>query len=188
MIRPLGIALSFALGLLVTLSWSERSPANTLVQKKGKGKAKGQFDVTPEPGGRPKFKSGSATNYWIWHDDNGWHLRTTTPSGKQKHRFHGSIRLDNGMITRAQIPKDEILSSASDRLFINKQQNAIVFDFVTVGGMDGISFKVNRPAQQLLFDLRIDGQALPQRIVIGRGHDRPVAAQFALPAHPRKKK
>ena len=39
--------------------------------------------------GRPPFGPGAPEAYWIWHNQGGWHLRTTTAG--LAHRFHGAV-------------------------------------------------------------------------------------------------
>src|SRR5690348_5214171 len=49
------------------------------------------------PEGQPKnLKEGESHRYYIWKDDKGWHVRTTT--GQNKHFFVGSITAVNGKI------------------------------------------------------------------------------------------
>jgi hypothetical protein len=167
------------LGLVVGL-FAGAAPADG---KKGGGKV----DPTPEPVGKPAgFEKGKPAHFWIWYGDGEWHIRTTT--AKKPHRFWGVIATDGGAFTQLRLLKAEGLGLTADRMAWNKDRNKIAIDFTTDGGVDGADFKVGKDVTALAFDLKIDGEAAPKLIVIGKGGDRPPAAQFVLPAHPGKKK
>ena len=46
-----------------------------------------------EENGEPKgFRRGDSERYAVWHDQNGWHLRTTTAKVEHQHRTGGPAR------------------------------------------------------------------------------------------------
>ena len=50
-----------------------------------------------DPRGKPMgFHTGDTVRYAIWHNENGWHLRTTT--AKREHVFRGHIRVEGGIL------------------------------------------------------------------------------------------
>jgi hypothetical protein len=96
-------------------------------------------------GGQPAF--------WIWTDANGvWHLRLTSPPGEWR-RFQGRIvaRRDSNLRITA-------MTALGLRDRIQERPRAIVFDFQTAGGIDGIDFVMDG-TDCARFRLRVDGHA-----------------------------
>src|SRR5262245_9347193 len=76
--------------------------ASASAQRRGRGRLErpdrpvSSNQLNPE--GQPRnFKAGETHRYFVWHDREGWHLRTTT--ARQRHRFHGEVIAIEGLIT-----------------------------------------------------------------------------------------
>lgn len=140
----------------------------------------------PDPQGRPeKYKAGQSRRWVVWHDDHGWHVRTTTT--KEKHRFNGSIQVEGGMFTTLNhLGQLEKKGKNTDLGTWNKERNLLRFDIKTHGKEDGFDFKVNGDAKSLVFTLQVDGADHPEEIFIGPKMQHPKEAKFTLPAHPGK--
>lgn len=144
------------------------------------GKRKGNVD----PRGRPDERLMNQTKrYFIWHDAEGWHLRSASKLGTD---FDGSIRVVGGTVVKFRPAGAEQRTQNPDRWALNRKRQKVTFAIHTVKSFDGIDFTVDGEATSLQFDLRIDGEELPKRIYIGRDRLNPDAAAFSLPADPDK--
>jgi hypothetical protein len=122
------------------------------------------------PGRPAAFAPGAPMSYWVWHDDGGWHLRTTTES--HRHRFHGVVRPDGGVITELHPTKMEW----NDRIHMGPN-GGIVFDFETDGNEDGFDWRVSSGCNW--FNLFIDGAQQPAATHIGGDALSPLQIPFA---------
>lgn len=105
------------------------------------------------------FQPGGAAGYYVWHDPQGWHLRTTTPV-KTGHSFTGTI-VASGDITVVRQVRDE----GDDRVSV--AGGRLRFSFDTYNGVDGIDFRVGC-SESLTFSLNASGRPVPQdRIWLG---------------------
>lgn len=103
--------------------------------------------------GKPvSFGPGGAAGYYVWHDSEGWHLRTTTPTHRP-HSFSGKIVSSDDIGVVSQF-RDE----GADRLSLNG--NTINFSLVTYDGVDGIDFKVGC-TESVSFALKANGRPAP---------------------------
>jgi hypothetical protein len=107
--------------------------------------------------GRPYFGPGAPEAYWIWHDEGGWHLRTTTAG--MAHRFHGTVLALGGQIMDARPSRPEW----QDR--IRMSPGGIAFDFVTQGGEEGFDWHVSSGCNR--FEIYVDGVPRPGRVRLG---------------------
>jgi hypothetical protein len=109
------------------------------------------------------FHAGAAGGYYIWHDDGGWHLRTTTPVHRA-HSFSGSIVSSDNIVVARQV-RDE----GSDSIAVNGHR--LSFSFQTYNGVDGVDFRVGC-TESVTFLLKAQGRYLPaSRIWLGeQGH------------------
>lgn len=143
--------------------------------------------IKVNPHGKPNALSkGDARRYGVWYDAEGWHLRTDT-AGK-KHEFTGLIDVIGGKVTaitnfdNLETGKKE---QRSDSGMINETKDQISFKFHTGKKRDGFDFQVDGSAKEIRFTLLIDGQAYPDRILIGSASQPAPAKIFTLPANPR---
>jgi hypothetical protein len=136
-----------------------------------------------DPNGRPKeFHEGAPVQYAIWHNKEGWHLRTTT--ARKEHHFKGHIRVEGGSFERIHSHDLEKEGKLRDWWRMGPERHMVTFDFKTDRGVDGINFHVSKSAKRIHFNLHIDGKAEPERIFIGRLGQHPPRHEFDLPAHP----
>jgi hypothetical protein len=141
--------------------------------------------------GQPyQFHQSGPKRYYIWRDDHGFHLWTTTRG--EEHVFSGVIHTDgtfkhvrghsledgDSFNTYEDIQEKHWFDfSAGDREThfafggreVNMENDKIHFKFDTNGGSDGINFHT-QDASFVTFDLFVDGHPVPAR-EIHIGHD-----------------
>ena len=154
---------------------------------------KGDLD-SANPTGRPKFSVGSnaATRCAIWHDGNGWHLRTTSPK-TTAHQFAIVMNIQDGKVGELKPVNAEKSTSKkgvpADAGTWNKERTQFQFTFNTAkSGEDGFDFDVSEAATSIKFTVKIDGRDATDSIVIGSKNDHPSKATFSLAAHPMREK
>lgn len=141
----------------------------------------------PEPKGKPAgMEAGQPVRWYVWHDKNGWHVRTTTKS--KEHEFTGTIRVLGGAVNHVHPAKMEGKSKQKDWWALSEGNKVVTLKLKTDGGMDGFDFEVGPSAKEIVFALKVDGKDDPKHIHIGKQGDHPDAAKFTLPAHPGGKK
>lgn len=173
-------------GLMAAVTLSASTVPAWATQKKKKNVNEKSFDLRVENWGKPKEwdnKKDDANAFWVWHDDNTWHFRTTG-GGKGKHHFQGKIEVAGGRFENLKGKKGEFSGGLVDRYAYNAENTVIAFDFKTDDGVDGLNFKVAPPTAVLKFTLWYDGKEDPAHIRIGRASDRPASATFTAPADP----
>lgn len=109
---------------------------------------------------------------FVWHDQNGFHLRTTTTG--DKHVFSGTIHTNGDF------------EDVSDRFFRDKDyyhfknQDTIDFQFTTDGRTVGIDFNV-ADGDYMTFELYMDGnKIIPSDIYVGKDGWHPGDYKFTL--------
>jgi hypothetical protein len=123
-----------------------------------------------DPKGRPKgMGPNAASGYYIWQDERGWHLRTTT--GSEKHKFSGEIISEGGSINTVKQYREE------QAAWFKQQGNRITIDLTTDKNIDGIDFQ---STGTLTFKLSFDDREEPAAIRIGSNGDSPSAIPFTL--------
>lgn len=133
------------------------------------------------PKGKPAgMKAGQVHRYFVWHDKNGWHVRTTT--AQRKHRFEGSIRVKGGKFTSVTGAKLE--EKRDDWWKLGKASKMLTFDVGTDRGLDGFDFTVNAKADEIEFKMKVDDEEHADWIYIGADDEHPEGATFSLAAHP----
>ena len=134
---------------------------------------------------KPKnFAVGKSNGYWIWFDNGEWHFRTTG-GGKGAHHFVGEIEVIGGQFNQVQGIKGEKGGKLEDKYAFNAKKNMIKFNFKTDEGVDGIDFTVNKAADNLRFNLSMDGKSNAGNIRIGKDGDHPPDGTFTTSAHPK---
>jgi hypothetical protein len=128
-------------------------------------------------GAGPKGKAPEAKGLRIWQDKEGWHLVSHTAPG-HVHIFTGTIKVVGAKISSTKgIDKIE----KGDFWKINTTTNTVTFRLTTNGKWDRVEFKLNQYAEKLIFDVREDGKAKPERIYIGHAGKHPDGIPFTLP-------
>jgi hypothetical protein len=136
------------------------------------------------PSGRPaQLREGAATSLYVWRDETGWHIRTTT-GGKQR-EFRGTVRAIGGTFASMELPKTEGKKGkpkTRDAWAISADKQTLAIELKTKGKIDGCDFHLSRDVRYLDFDLRIDGESRPDHIYIGNAGTHPASSQFKLEA------
>lgn len=119
--------------------------------------------------------AGAPETIWVWHDGDGmsWHVRTTTASAKDVHRFSGRIWTTGKLETVTPYSLE-----TKDRIR-QEDPGAMGFDFVTGGSIDGFDFRANARSC-VIFHLLVDQKAAAPKITIGAKEEHPAAATFRI--------
>ena len=131
------------------------------------------FAWSPRVEGKPDgFRPGSSRGYYIWHDQNGFHLVTTD---RREHKFSGVIRTDGNFIdVRSQRTEQD------DFFRVSRDREKLTFKFDTDGETDGLKFRVDG-GRFVEFDLFVDGHRInPREIHIGDDGWSPKDSNFRL--------
>lgn len=134
--------------------------------------------------GKPdQFYPGGARGYYIWQDEHGFHIWTTTHG--EQHVFSGTIYTDGKLYhVRGHHLEDgdsfHVYSDIQENFWfkftegdngnhfsfggreVNLENDKIHFKFDTAGGSDGLNFRI-RDAHYIDFDLFVDGHPIPHR-------------------------
>ncbi|MDR3561053.1 MAG: hypothetical protein P4N59_06390 [Negativicutes bacterium] len=132
------------------------------------------FAWAPKDQGQPDvFRPGDIRGYFIWHDEVGMHLWTSTRG--TRHVFSGVIRT-NGAFVDAYGKRPE-----GEPLFqVARGQDTLTFRLETEGGAEGVNFRIDG-GSWANFDLFIDGRRIdPDEIFIGDRSFHPRRSDFTL--------
>lgn len=132
------------------------------------------FAWSPELEGSPDdFHMGKNQGYFIWHDDAGLHLRTTTKG--QNHVYTGVLRTDGRFVNVHGVRLEN-----DDRYKITSFGHKLEFRFETIGASDGIDFRVDG-GDKVDFDLFVDGHKIsPKKIYGGEDNWHPRSNSFKI--------
>jgi hypothetical protein len=143
------------------------------------------FAWSPSIEGKPdQFVNGGPKGYYIWHDDHGFHIWTSTLG--REHVFSGVIHTDGRLynIKGHHLEDGDTFKVSSDPREnawfkfsegdgdrghfsfggreVGLEHDKIHFKFNTAGGSDGLNFRI-KDASYVDFDLFIDGRPVPRR-------------------------
>ena len=147
------------------------------------------IQVDPEGEPRAWGKKPERPEYFIWHSDGKWHVRTRT--GGKRRMFRGQIKIVDGTVSK--IANYEGLeddrggkgkgkkAKPADLGRLNDARNRIDFQFETFEHGDGFDFTVNDKTSRLEFDLKVDGYEHREMILIGTAGKNPPNAHFSIP-------
>lgn len=90
--------------------------------------------------------------YYIWHNDNGWHLRTHGPGNH--HEFSARLHTDGEF---ADV--DTVRLESRDDVAVVDGGKTLVLRFHTYNWTDGVNFRVHG-GDYLRFDLELDGHQI----------------------------
>jgi hypothetical protein len=137
--------------------------------------------VNPE--GRPdNFDAGDAGAVYVWHDGDGWHIRTTD-SRPVDHHYTGTIRLEPAAANFVDIRT--VRDERDDHVSVDGT-NTLHYDFHTFASIDGVDFHITCPAgrrdgrERLAFHTDFDGHPISDRVRIGDSKQSPTSADFAF--------
>lgn len=130
-----------------------------------------------DPEGMPP----DTTRYSVWHDDQGWHLRTTSIS---RQHFRGAIVVQGGAFADVRPFRPAGPGPQQDAFVESPDNRSINFDFATDGGIVGVDFNVNGDRSVIQFMLEIgedEPKFDPDRIFIGHAGAHPRSNPFEFP-------
>jgi len=108
--------------------------------------------------GAPDIDPNSMTGYYIWHNGDGWHLRTNGP--EDEHNFTARLRTD-GTFTDV----DPIRLENDDAVTVEDGGKVLMIHFHTFSATDGVDFKIDG-GQHLSFNLKVDGKRIDRDDVL----------------------
>jgi hypothetical protein len=126
--------------------------------------------ATGQPAG---FQAGAATGFYLWHNDEGWHLEATHPT--QDHVVFSGWFSSNGSIAfqRVDDEKNDITKQGPG-------DHTLAFAFNNYGRLDGVHF-VTHCADHLVFHLFINGRPSGiEQINVGHAPVHPRANPFTV--------
>jgi hypothetical protein len=132
------------------------------------------FAWSPKLEGRPDaFDPGDSRGYFIWHDEHGLHLRTTTRG--QFHKFTGVIRTNGNVFDVRGVRMER-----RDLYAVDHRHDVISFAFDTAGDVDGLDFRI-QGGSYVNFELYVDGHRMNTNgIYVGESGKHPRNNDFTL--------
>lgn len=136
--------------------------------------------------GKPQQDLVKVTNarYYVWHDSNGWHLRT---AAKGFVKFDGAITLEGGSFGKLRPVGLDTRARTPDRWAVDEKRTEIRFELHTGGSFDGFDFDVRGADEATLtFDLKMGQRSIRRhrRIFMGRESKTPESTHFVCSARP----
>lgn len=131
------------------------------------------FDPKHPLRGKPDV-DGTRPAYWIWVEDNVWHVRVTP--GQRPRRFQGSLTGVSGSVTDLALTRPEL----ADRVALSG--GAVQFDIDAGGpdgprkGADGFSARVLGGCGRV--DVLVDGKPRPDLVRLGPRGQQPRSVPF----------
>ncbi len=119
--------------------------------------------------GRPPFDNEKSGGFWVWADNQGWHLRTT--SAGQQRLMTGLIAPIDGKIENLKVVRGD----PSQKVTLTDR--GIEFEFATQADVDGFDWSVTSGCNR--FDLVIDGGRTPGVVRLGAVGSAPEAIPFS---------
>jgi hypothetical protein len=135
--------------------------------------------------GKPKTDSftDKAARFFVWNDDDGWHLRTASHNGVAK--FEGTIESSDGQFGKLRPIGLESKGKAADAWQADAARKKIEFRIHTGGSFDGFDFSLPRnDPGTLTFTLKIAEKERPGRVFVGREMQTPAELPLVLPGAP----
>src|SRR5438552_5208651 len=101
--------------------------------------------------GAPDIDANSMTGYYIWHNADGWHLRTHGP--ENEHDFTARLRTDGTFtdVDPVALENGDVVMEDGDKV--------LTIHFHTFGATDGVNFKIDG-GEHLNFNLKVDGKRI----------------------------
>jgi hypothetical protein len=120
------------------------------------------------------FHANDPAAVYLWHDDEGWHLRVTH-EGDGRQVYSGTL-VTSGTFSDV----DAVKLERDDSFNVGFAGHVLTFRFVNYGGIDGLDFRTHC-AEGIHFDFRGDGQSLPTSMIYaGHDGDHPAADPFTV--------
>jgi hypothetical protein len=121
----------------------------------------------------PNLDAGDLGRTYLWHDGDGWHLRTTDIH-PDAHQYTGTVVASPGA---RFVDVHPVRLDPADRLWVDDHQ-VLHYSFVTHAGIDGIDFRVTGCDASLAFRLRKNGRVGPDLVDLGAERDHPRSDPF----------
>ena len=124
--------------------------------------------------GRPAgFDAGDQAGVYLWHDQDGWHLRVTH-LGDGRQVYTGTIT------TRGTFDAERVADERNDIVRVGPEGHTLYFRFVNYGHIDGVDFTTHC-APALNVNLKGDGQELQtSEVRIGHDDTNPTSVPFVI--------
>lgn len=123
--------------------------------------------------GPPALTEDSPTGYFVWHNTDGFHLRTHGPAAE--HKFVARLHTD-GKFTDV----DAVKLEKDDKLKIKDDGHTLVLRFHTYDGFDGVNFHIDG-GHKLRLNLKLDGKEAPlSSIYLGEDGAHPKSDPFTI--------
>lgn len=120
--------------------------------------------------GKPSMEPGDGLGYWLWHDEDGLHLRTTTHG--REHDFNGVLRTgEQSRFVDVKGIKLDDHGPNQDRLQVTDEGEVVRFHFDTWDGTDGIDFRLD--GRTFCIELEDNGRAVAGQVHLGIGQVSP---------------
>jgi len=130
--------------------------------------------TSPDPEGQPSMlREGAMASYWIWHDNDGYHLRTTTAHDRRA--FSGRIDFSggNGWAKAYQLRGNDEVKLTND---------GIAFHLATERNLNGFDFRMDSGSRATL-TLQLDndkGEKILGNVFVGQNNAHPVSNPFSI--------
>jgi hypothetical protein len=121
--------------------------------------------------------------YFLWHDQSGWHVRTTSSRGTFS-RYDGTISVEGGTFAKLRPIGLERRGQNPDKWELSDERDEMKFEIATNSSFDGFDFTIDGNDATLSFDLNISKKGYRNRIIIGRDGVSPSEKTFSFPASP----
>jgi hypothetical protein len=186
--RWLPLCLGTAAGLAAAIGAADDPPPESTREATSE-ESTAEFAVTKE--GEPIDPTGRFSDdliddtprYFLWHDQSGWHVRTTSSRGTFS-RYDGTIRVTDGTFARLRPIGLERRGQNPDKWELNDERDEMTFEIATNSSFDGFDFTIDGTDAALRFDLNISKKGYRNRIIIGRDGVSPSEKTFNFPAAP----
>ena len=114
--------------------------------------------------GKPSMEPGDGLGYWLWHDEDGLHLRTTTHG--REHDFNGVLRTgEQSRFVDVNGIKLDDHGPNQDRMQVIDEGEAIRFHFDTWDGTDGIDVRLD--GRTFCIELEDNGRTVAGQVHLG---------------------
>ncbi len=128
----------------------------------GFGTFLGRAAQSPALEGQPtQLRQGALVSYWVWHDDDGYHVRTTTAHDRRIFSGHIEISRGDAWVKSYQLRADDVVRLTGNR---------IEFRLVNQKNLSGFDLRLDWSGEATLY-LEIDGQrvkSILDKIFVGR--------------------
>ena len=120
-----------------------------------------------------QLKAGAPLGYYVWHDNDGWHVEVTHPT-------HDNVVFSGWISTDGTLSVQRVDDERNDITRVGPGHHEVSFAFNNYGYLDGMHFETHG-AQELTFHFYVDGGPLgPNRVFIGRADLHPEHVPFEI--------